>query len=122
MLQEAGHAKDPEVRALALKAAERYYRADIRLNTPVPMWALLLMLLVSCATVLGAFYCAFIRIGIWKASIIAVVSFAFISLILSIVLRVFGYISESSLMGIWKEGFKILGNLRKNKAPDSPTK
>jgi len=116
MLEQANSIQDPDARALALQASHRYYEADIKESAHLPLWALLIVLVVLYVLVLGTMIFAFKELPFGTASVVCVASYTFISLLIGVVLRVSGYISETSFLGIWKAGFKALSSI-KGKSP-----
>ena len=118
MVKQAEKCDDPELKHLMMDAAKRYYDADIKQNTPLPMWALSIMLVVFYLLVLGTMVWAYRELSTWKATVVVVAAFAFLSLLVGAVLRVGGFISESNLLTIWKAGFKAVTSLKRGDAKD----
>lgn len=112
MFEQANKVQDPEARALALQAFHRYYEADIKESARLPLWALLVVLIVLYLLVLGTMIWAFKQLPPVTAAVVCIASYTFMSLLIGVVLRVSGYISETSLLGIWKAGFKTLSSLK----------
>jgi hypothetical protein len=116
MLKQAEKCDDPEVKRLILEAAERYYDADIKQNTPLPLWGLSVMLVVFYLLVIGTMVWAFSQLSGAKATFVVIAAFAFLSLLVGAVLRVGGYISESGFLAVWKQGFKAVTSLKREGA------
>lgn len=113
-VKEAQNCPDPEMKKFMLEAARRYYDADIKQNTPLPLWALSIALVVFYLLILGTMVWAFSKLSGLVAAFVCVASFAFLSLLVGAVLRVGGYISESGLMAVWKAGFKAVTSLERD--------
>jgi hypothetical protein len=101
---------DPDLRREAIQAAMKYYDADIRQDRN-----LVVTLGVMYLLVVGTMIAAFVELTFLKAAGIVLCAYTFMSLLIGVVLRHRGYISESSLMGVWKQGFRSLGTLAKSK-------
>jgi len=108
MLKQAMNCPNPDMRELILKAAHRYFDTDIKQSAPLPMWGLIVMLVAFYLLVLGTVVWAYSKLPVITASVVFVLAFSILSLLIGVVLRVGGYISESSLLTIWKAGFKAV--------------
>ena len=96
-----------------MEAAQRYYDADIKQNTPLPLWGLSVILVVFYLLVLGTMVWAYSKLSTGAATFVCIASFSFLSLLVGAVLRVGGYISESGLLAVWKAGFKTVTSLKR---------
>lgn len=110
---------DPDLRKLMLKAAERYYKADIKQNAPFPLWALILILVILYVLVFSTVILAYSHLPVGTATFICIATYIIISLLIGVVLRVAGYISESSLVTIWKAGFNAWNHLKPVNQPEA---
>jgi len=115
-VKEAQNCPDPEMKKFMLEAARRYYDADIKQNSPLPLWALSITLVVFYVLVLGTIVWAFRELPGAKATFVVIAAFAFLSLLVGAVLRVGGYISESGFLAVWKAGFKAVTSFRREGA------
>src|SRR5450631_2764880 len=67
-VKEAQNCPDPEMKKFMLEAARRYYDADIKQNTPLPLWALSIALVVFYLLILGTMVWAFSKLSGWVAA------------------------------------------------------
>lgn len=111
LLRQAGETEDPDLRKVALEAAERYYRADVRKREP--FFFTLLAFLLSYVVVIATAVWAFRSMAVYAAAAVVIGSYCFLALVVGATLRVGGYITESSLLGIIKAGFKTLILMRR---------
>ncbi len=111
-VEQAQKCTDPELKQFMMQAAKRYYDADIKQNTPLPLWGLSIMLVVFYLLVLGTMVWAYGKLSWGTATFVCIASFAFLSLLVGSVLRVGGYISESGFLAVWKAGFKTVTSLK----------
>jgi hypothetical protein len=109
LLAAALRIADPDLRREGVQAALKYYDADMGQDTKMVITVVSLYLLV-----VGTMIVAFLELPFWKAAGVVVCAYTFMSLLIGVVMRSRGYISESSLMGIWKQGFKVLSTLAKS--------
>src|SRR5947209_6003184 len=100
-VEDALKCPDAEMKKFMLEAARRYYDADIKQNSPLPLWALSVTLVVFYVLVLGTMVWAFSKLSGGKAAFVCIAAFAFLSLLVGAVLRVGGYISESGFLAVW---------------------
>lgn len=114
MLKAAEKCTDPDLKKLELLAAHRYFEADIKQSAPLPMWGLIVMLVGFYLLVLVTVVWAYSRLPVVTATIVFVLAFSIVSLLIGVVLRVGGYISESSLLSIWRAGFKAVTSLKRD--------
>jgi hypothetical protein len=113
MLKQAEKCDDPEIKRLILQAAERYYDADIKQNTPLPLWGLSVMLVLFYLLVVGTLVWSYSQLSAAKATFVVIAAFSFLSLLVGAILRVGGYISESGFLAVWKAGFKAVTSLKR---------
>ncbi len=103
LLAEARKIEDKDLQREAIKAALRYYDADISQDRRLFLGVIALFVLV-----VGTIVIAFMKLKFLNALVVVALAFTFFSLLVGVMLRALGYISENSLMGIWREGFKVL--------------
>jgi hypothetical protein len=115
LLAAALQIKERDVRKDAVRAALRYYDADLKQDRDLVIVISVLYILVICTVVF-----AFLKLDFWKAVALVTCAYSFVSLLIGAYLRSRGYISESSLVGIWREGFKVLGKLKDPSSNSSP--
>jgi len=108
--------KDPDLRRLRLESARRYIDADIEVNMKNKsdnsfrdVHTLLLCYVVIFASALITFK----WLGFFAAVATVIGSFALLSLMMGVFLRLRGELSESNLLKMIQEGFKALFLLRK---------
>ena len=107
--------KDSVICQLRLRAAERYYRADIskamaeRLGFAKDILILLLFYVIIFVT---AFF-SFSKLGFFAAVGVVIGTFALATLMMGVILRVRGDISETNFLAMVREGFKALHLLRR---------
>jgi len=110
LLKEASAIPDDDLRREAIRAALRYYAADLKQDTKLIVAAIVLFALVAGTTIL-----AFLMLKFLSAVVVVIFAFAFFSLLVGVILRRHGYISENSLVGIWKASFNLLREVLKAK-------
>lgn len=115
LLEQAQNIDDPEVKKVAIDACRDYYQADLKQASPVPAWALILIVIAFYLLVFGTVVVSSTKLSWIPALTVSVVTYCFLSLLLGAVLRICGLISGSSLIAIWKAGFKIVTTLSKIK-------
>jgi hypothetical protein len=108
LLAEAQKIEHEDLQREAIKAALRYYDADISQDRRLLTGVIVLFLLV-----VGAIVLAFEKLEFLSAVVVVALAFTFFSLLVGVMLRALGYISENSLMAIWREGFKVLRDIIK---------
>jgi hypothetical protein len=113
LFSQAQKIEDAELRREAIRASLRYYAADVTQDRRLLVAIVVLFLLVAGTVIL-----AFMRLQFLSAAAVVLCAFTFFSLLIGVILRSLGYISESSLLGIWKEGFKTLRELIRTKQKD----
>lgn len=111
LAEQARNEPDPEIRKLQLEAAARYYEKDVKPREP--LFATLLALVVVYLVVIGSATYAFRNFSFLPAVGIVIGSYAFLAFIVGAAFRAAGYLSESSFMGIFKGGIRVLLFLRK---------
>lgn len=117
LLELAKKEKDPVVRQLRLNAAERYYKADISKTTGKQLGITkdtLIFLLFYIIIFITAFF-SFSQLGFLLGAGVIIGTFAIVTLIMGIILRIRGDISETNFLALVREGFKALHLLRKNR-------
>jgi hypothetical protein len=110
LLKQASAIPDEDLRREAIRAALRYYAADLKQDTKFIVTIIVLFGLVAGTTIL-----AFLKLQFISALAVVLCAFAFFSLLIGVLLRRLGYISESSLVAIWKASFKLLRDVSKTK-------
>jgi hypothetical protein len=105
--------EDADLRHEAIRAALRYYSADVTQDRRLLVGIIVLFLLV-----VGTIVLAFVKLSFFSAAAVILSAFTFFSLLIGVMLRALGYISETSLLGIWKESFKVLREIFKTKEKD----
>jgi len=111
LAEQARNEADPEIRELQLQAAARYYEMDIKPREP--FFATLLALVFAYVVIIGTAIYAFRNLSFPSAVGIVIASYAFLAFIVGASFRAAGYLSESSFMGIFRGGIRILLFLRK---------
>jgi hypothetical protein len=111
LAEQARNEPDPEIRKLQLEAAERYYVSDTKPREP--FLPTLLALVIVYVVVIGTAIYAFRNFSFPAAVGIVIASYAFLAFIVGASFRAAGYLSESSFMGIFRGGVRILLFLRK---------
>jgi hypothetical protein len=111
LTEQARNEPDPEIRKLLLKAARKYYETDMKPREP--FLATLLSLVIVYIVVIGTAVYAFHNFSFPSAVGIVIASYAFLAFIVGASFRAAGYLSESSFMGIFRGGIRILLFLRK---------
>lgn len=111
LLNQARTISDPDAKKQALDAVKKYFEADMKPKES--FIAMLFSLMVPYVVILVAGVWAFRTLSLVAALAVVISSFSFLAFIVGAALRAAGYISESSFIGIVKEGFKTLLLLRK---------
>jgi hypothetical protein len=108
--KQAAREPDPALKKLEMDAAKRYYEEDVRPKESflMTLFALLICWMVTIAVAVWTFH----TLGLLSAVGSVIGSFAVLSLLTGVALRAAGYISESTLLGMLKMGFKTLLLLR----------
>jgi hypothetical protein len=116
ILKQAQKCPAPDLKQLMMDAAERYYDADIKQNTPLPLWGLSVMLVIFYLLVVSTLVWSYSQLTAAKATFVVIAAFSFLSLLVGAILRVGGYISESGFLAVWKAGFKAVTSLKREGA------
>ena len=111
LAEQARNEPDPQIRKLLLKAAAKYYETDMKPREP--FFATLLSLVVVYIVVIGTAIYAFRNFSFPAAVGIVIASYAFLAFIVGATFRAAGYLSETSFMGIFRGGIRVLLFLRK---------
>jgi hypothetical protein len=111
LVQQAKNEPDEDIRRLQLEAARKYYEIDVKPREP--FFATLLTLLLVYIVVLGTAVYAFRTFSLWTAGAVVIASYAFLGFLVGAAFRAAGYLSETSFMGIFRGGIRILLFLRK---------
>ena len=112
LLEQAEKTSHLGVRRYALSAARRYYEADVKSSEPFA--ETLPFTLISWIVIFVSTVFAFRELPLFEAAGVLIGSFLVLSFVVGTALRVAGYISESSLMSIFKAGVWKLLLLRKS--------
>ncbi len=116
LLEQAEAEADPDKRKLIMEVAAKYFAADIKMKTRQKndVTKDLAIVLVFFIVIGGLAYLAFNNLNFWSASGVVIGTFALSCLMMGVVLRIRGDISENSLIIMTQEGFKALLLLRKS--------
>lgn len=121
LIELAKKEKNPLIRQLRLTAAEKYYDADISeemAKRPVLIKDILILLLFyAIISVPPIFY--FSKLGFLRGSGAVIGTYALTTLIMCVILRMRGDISETSFRAMVREGFKAIHLLRKTDTRDN---
>lgn len=109
--RQAKEEPNADVRKIQLEAADRYYRRDAESGEPI-LQTVLLLLLSYLAVAAVAIYTFRSFPPLW-ALVIVGASYVTMAFLTGASLRAAGYISENSLMGIFRAGLRLL-SLRGN--------
>ena len=111
LADQARNEPDPEIRRIQLIAIERYYQRDVRQREP--FFATLGAILATYLIVVGTAFYVFRNYSFLVAVAVVIAALAFVALLVGASFRAAGYISESSFMGIFYGGVRLLLFLRK---------
>lgn len=117
LMELATKEKDPAIRRLRLRAARKYYEADISKamgKQPRFMKDIFILLLFYVVIFVTAFF-SFNKLGFLGGVGVVIGTFALVTLMMGVILRVRGDISEANFLAMVREGFKALHLLRKNR-------
>jgi hypothetical protein len=104
--RQAREEPDPEIRRLQLEAAARYYKRDAEPGEP--LLRTVLWLVVCYLAVIAVAIYTFRSFPLMPALTIVGGSYVTLALLIGASFRAAGYISEDSLMGIFRAGLKFL--------------
>jgi len=117
LLGQARRERNPSAREIMIRAAERYFDADV--NNPMSdtpdktkeVFLALVCYLVIFITVIVSFK----LLSIAAAVFVIIGTFALLCVMMGAILRIQGYLSEGGFLTMVREGFKALLLLRRKK-------
>jgi vacuolar-type H+-ATPase subunit E/Vma4 len=120
LLRQANNEPDPKIRKLKIQAAKKYFDADlggVAMNDKNKDIYPLLLFLIAIA---GFSYLFFTKLSFLSAIGAIIGTFALLCLMMGVILRIRGDLSETNLLEMVREGFKALLLLRKSKQNNNP--
>jgi uncharacterized ion transporter superfamily protein YfcC len=110
LIKLAKQEKNPVIRKLRLRAAEKYYQADVsKVMKPKRDFTKdLLVILLFYVVIVGTAIFSFSKLGFWAGVGVVIGTFALLTLMMGVILRVRGDISETSFIAMVREGSKAL--------------
>lgn len=111
LLNQVPNISDPDAKQVALIAVRRYFEADVKPREP--FIATLFSLIAPYAVIFFTAMWAFRSLGFVSACAVLIASYSVLAFLVGAALLAAGYISETTFVGITKEGFKTLLLMRK---------
>lgn len=115
LIELAKKEKNSVIRQLRLTAAERYYNADISeemAKRPSLTKDILILLLFYAIIFVTAFF-SFSKLGFLGGVGVVIGTYALTTLMMGVILRMRGDISETNFLAMVREGFRAVHLLRK---------
>jgi len=115
LLAQASQEPNRKIREIMVRAAKRYLDADVddSMNGAQDKTKQFLVLMVCYFLIFLSVILSFAFLSIYAAVLVIVGTFALLCLMLGVMLRMQGYLTERGLLSMVREGFKALLLLRK---------
>lgn len=109
LIELAKEEENPEIRVLRLRAAKKYYKADVPGAKPG-----FLVFFLFYAVIFATIYISFSQLGFFLGAGVVIGTYALATLMMGVILRMRDKLTEKGLLAMVREGFKALNLLRRH--------
>jgi hypothetical protein len=115
LLDQARQERNPDARKIMLRAARRYFDADVDtpMNDNPDKTKEIFLLLICYLVIFVSVIISFTFLSIYAAVAVVIGTFALLCVMMGAMLRIQGYLTEGGFLTMVREGFKALLLLRR---------